>query len=157
MTDLMIQSLSPRNESFTHCVLDGYRTIVPRCARVGDAFVSELKHSKSDDLTLQSPPVPVAKPDIKSSRCDSPLHVSSSSAQKDDVPSTVFHKPKYYSDSETDLPVRTSHADRSCKKVSKDLSSDVQRYSNRHQVNLYDQVDPEDSIRDMITENDFYR
>lgn len=33
----------------------------------------------------------------------------------------------------------------------------VPRGSRRKRVSVYDRVDPEDSIRDMVSENDFYR
>jgi len=110
---------------------------------------SELKHSKSDDLVLQS------KADIQHTSYDSPINKTAYVMCEDDLVSTpVLPKARYYSDSETD-EVRSNSVDKAHRKISGDFS-DVQRISNLH-VGLYDRVDPEDSIRDMITENDFYR
>jgi len=114
---------------------------------------SELKHSKSDDLVLQSKAV--IPPDIHHTPYDSPITKTTYVMCEDDLVSTpVLPKARYYSDSETD-EVRSNSVDKAARKISGDFS-DVQRISNRH-VGLYDRVDPEDSIRDMITENDFYR
>lgn len=113
---------------------------------------SELKHSKSDDLVLQSKAI--IPPDIQHTPCDSPITKTGCVVYEDDfVSAPVLPKAKYFSDSETD-EVRSNSVDKA-RKISGDFS-DVQRISNRH-VGLYDRVDPEDSIRDMITENDFYR
>lgn len=66
--------------------------------------------------------------------------------------------PCYYSDSETD----EAQAEKSAKK---ELSCDLQRLAaataaaaaRQQRRGLYDRVDPEDSIRDLVSENDFYR
>jgi hypothetical protein len=126
---------------------------VPRYSRAGDSLGSELKHSKSDDLVLQS--TALIPPDNQHARCDSPIPKTACVVYEDDLVSThVLPKAKYFSDSETE-EVRSASVDKAPRKISSDLT-DVQRISNRH-VGLYDRVDPEDSIRDMITENDFYR
>ncbi|XP_069689560.1 uncharacterized protein [Periplaneta americana] len=154
MTDLLIQSVTSRGDTFPRSLLDGCRSsVVSRYSRSGDSLSSELKHSKSDDLVLQS--AAIIPPEIQHARCDSPIPKTACVVYEDDLVSThVLPKPKYFSDSETD-EVRSSCVDKPPRKVSGDFS-DVQRISNRH-MGLYDRVDPEDSIRDMITENDFYR
>ncbi|XP_049811935.1 uncharacterized protein LOC126259306 [Schistocerca nitens] len=157
MTELLIPApvTPPRGDTFTRRLLEGYRpSVVPRYNRSEDNFSTELKHSKSDDLVLQSPPLIQAE--IKQ-RCDSPIPKTASVVYEDDLVSThVLPKAKYFSDSEADVDFRPSPADRAARKASVELASDLQRCVSRH-VGLYDRVDPEDSIRDMITENDFYR
>ncbi|KAJ9584580.1 hypothetical protein L9F63_021078, partial [Diploptera punctata] len=154
MTDLLIQSVTSRGETFPRSLLDGCRSsVVARYSRSGsDSLGSELKHSKSDDLVLQSSPI---SPDIQHTRCDSTIPKTTCVVYEDDIVSThVLPKAKYFSDGETDDLV-SHNGEKPTRKVSGDFS-DVPRISNRH-VGLYDRVDPEDSIRDMITENDFYR
>ena len=148
MTDLLIQSVSSRGDTFPRRLLDGCRSsVVSRYSTGGDSLSLELKHSKSDDLVLQSKAV--IPPDIRHTPYDSPITKTACVMCEDVLVSTpVLPKARYFSDSETDEV-------RSNRKISGDFS-DVQRISNRH-VGLYDRVDPEDSIRDMITENDFYR
>ena len=154
MTDLLIQSVTSRGETFPRSILDNCRSsAVSRYNRAGDSLGSELKHSKSDDLVLQSSPI--IPPEIQHARCDSPIPKTACVVYEDDLVSThVLPKAKYFSDGETD-DVRSSSAEKPPRKVSGDFT-DMPRISNRH-VGLYDRVDPEDSIRDMITENDFYR
>ncbi|PSN54884.1 hypothetical protein C0J52_10272 [Blattella germanica] len=155
MTDLLIQSVTSRGDTFPRSLLDGCRSsVVSRYSRAGDSLGSELKHSKSDDLVLQS--APIIPPEIQHARCDSPIPKTACVVYEDDLVSThVLPKAKYFSDSETD-DVRSPGAEKPTRKVSGDYS-DVQRMSSARHVGLYDRVDPEDSIRDMITENDFYR
>lgn len=157
MTDLLIQSVSSRGESFPRALLDGCRPpSVPRYSRSGDRELgTELKHSKSDDLVLQSSSLP-SPPDIQHLRCDSPIPKTGCVVYEDDLASPhVLSKTKYFSDSEAEVDVRPNVSERS-RKISGDFSGEGHRSSSRH-VGLYDRVDPEDSIRDMITENDFYR
>ena len=148
MTDLLIQSVSSRGDTFPRRLLDGCRSsVVSRYSTGGDSLSSELKHSKSDDLVLQSKAV--IPPDICHTPYDSAITKTACVMCEDDLVSTpVLPKARYFSDSETDEV-------RSNSKISGDFS-DVHQISNRH-VGLCDRVDPEDSIRDMITENDFYR
>lgn len=154
MTDLLIPSVTSRGDTFPRRILDGCRSsVVNRYSRAGDSLGSELKHSKSDDLVLQS--AALISPDIQRARCDSSIPKTVCVVYEDDVVSThVLPKANHFSDNET-VEVRSASADKAPRKISGDFS-DVQRISNRH-VGLYDRVDPEDSIRDMITENDFYR
>jgi hypothetical protein len=154
MTDLLIQSVSSRGDTFPRRLLDGCRSsVVSRYSTGGDSLSSELKHSKSDELVLQSKAI--IPPDIQHTPYDSPITKTSCVMCEDDLVSApVLSKARYFSDSETD-EVRSNSVDKAPRKISGDFS-DVQRISSRH-VGLYDRVDPEDSIRDMITENDFYR
>lgn len=152
MTDLLIQSVTSRGDTFPRRLLDGCRSsVVSRYSRGGgDSFGSELKHSKSDDLVLQS--AAIIPQNIQHAPCDS--SITKVVYEDELVPTHVLPKAKYFSDSEAD-EVRPGNVDKAPRKISGDFS-DVQRISNRH-MGLYDRVDPEDSIRDMITENDFYR
>lgn len=154
MTDLLIQPVTSRGDTFPRRLLDGCRSsVVSRYGMPGDSLGSELKHSKSDDLVLQG--AALIQPDIQRARCDLSVPKTACVVYGDDVVSThVLPNGKYFSDNET-VEVRSASADKAPRKISGDFS-DVQRISNRH-VGLYDRVDPEDSIRDMITENDFYR
>nr|CAD7202475.1 unnamed protein product [Timema douglasi] len=153
MTNLLLQPSPSRGDTFPRSLIDSCRTsIVPRYGRSEDSVVNtEMKHSKSDDLVLQSSVGALVTPECHHARCDSPIPKTGSVVYEDDLVSTqyVLPKAKYFSDSEADSDTRPSILDKS-------FSSDSHRTSARH-VGLYDQVDPEDSIRDMITENDFYR
>lgn len=97
---------------------------------------TELKHSKSDDLILQGGPGPDT-PDE-----DLPRALSPDLPYEVVMPSSSRPKSSYFSDSEPDVSILGNR----CSKV-----------HTKHHVGLYDSVDPEDSIRDMVSENDFYR
>ncbi|XP_063235720.1 uncharacterized protein LOC134538377 [Bacillus rossius redtenbacheri] len=155
MTDLLVQSNSGLGDTFSQTLLDGCRSgIVHRYGRSENLNSGCLKHSKSDDLVLQSNVVPSER--HHHARCDSPVPKTSSVVYEDDlVSSPVPHKAKYFSDSETDNNTRPSLLDVTGRKHPSELP-EVHRSSSKY-VGLYDRVDPEDSIRDMITENDFYR
>ncbi|CAG2069095.1 unnamed protein product, partial [Timema podura] len=160
MTNLLMQPSQSRGDTFPRSLIDSCRTsIVPRYGRSEDSIVNtEMKHSKSDDLVLQSSGGALVTPECHHARCDSPIPKTGSVVYEDDLVSTqyVLPKAKYFSDSEADSDTRPSILDKPGRKISAEFSSDSHRTSARH-VGLYDQVDPEDSIRDMITENDFYR
>lgn len=142
MTDL----LSSRGESFHRGSLLG----LDNCRRFRppgpNLLNSELKHSKSDDLVLQSSPVESPIDEVQ----PRPLSPNLPFENKCTI-SSGRPKSSYFSDSEPDVTnIKVRNVPVNSSKVH---SSSV---SSRH-VGLYDNVDPEDSIRDMISENDFYR
>ncbi|KAK6629427.1 hypothetical protein RUM43_003244 [Polyplax serrata] len=143
MTDL----LSSHGESFHSgnlLALEScrrYRTTEPNILN------TELKHSKSDDLVLQGSPVesPVVENQPRPLSPNLPFEGGRC------IMSANRPKSTYFSDSEPDVNnIKVQSVPVNSSKVN---NSSV---SSRH-VGLYDNVDPEDSIRDMISENDFYR
>lgn len=170
MTDLLIQSPSnnsPGVESYRYGLREGCRS--PILARYTTNFeerthgygLSELKHSKSDDLFLQSAPATAAE--MHHGISDAALEIQKEACvvYEEDltVPQSVCPKslPVYYSDSETNNGAKCKQIEKPVLKITGDFGSDVpSRRSSRH-ITLYDRLDPEDSIRDIISENDFYR
>lgn len=139
MTDL----ISSHGENFHGSKLLG----LDGCRRFRSAeqniLNTELKHSKSDDLVLQSSP------------CESPSDEIQPRPLSPNLPFegrcvVAGGRPKsaYFSDSEPDVS--------NIKIKNFTVSSSKVNPAPRH-VGLYESVDPEDSIRDMISENDFYR
>jgi len=132
MTDCLIPSGSSQGAMLADTCRMRYR------AAEKSVLHTELKHSKSDDLVLQSGP--------ESEYYDNPLPLQR--ALSPDLPyegaqaGPVRPKSSYFSDSEPDI----SHIGTRCNKM----------HTTTHH-GLYDSVDPEESIRDMISENDFYR
>ncbi|XP_075228826.1 uncharacterized protein LOC142328733 [Lycorma delicatula] len=204
MTDLLIQNSPPRSEQFRGCgLMEGCRSpIVPRYSgfeeRPPGLGLCDLKHSKSDDLVLQS--APVSAPEMHHGISDVAIQIQkeacvvyeddlipappSSSSNHYGYNSAVVNNntsgnskclPVYYSDSETysehnkcssnssspsnSYPPHIPLVDKSVLKITGDFGPDVpiqSRRSSQH-IGLYDRLDPEDSIRDIISENDFYR
>ncbi|KAG8266383.1 hypothetical protein J6590_073886 [Homalodisca vitripennis] len=169
MTDLLIQTASsspPRSDSFRYGLLDGCRSpIIARYTgfedRPSGLGLSDLKHSKSDDLVLQS--APVAAPEMHHGISDAAIQIQKEACvvYEDDIsvlPSVLPKSlPVYYSDSETSNVTKCAPMEKSVLKITGDFGSDgPSRRSSRH-IGLYDRLDPEDSIRDIISENDFYR
>lgn len=136
MTECLAPSTSSRGDSFSRNTMVGLESCRPRYRAAEQSVLhSELKHSKSDDLVLQSGPGPETpeEPLTRALSPDLPYEV---------MPSSSRPKSSYFSDSEPDV----SNLGARCSKI----------HTSNH-VGLYDSVDPEDSIRDMISENDFYR
>lgn len=168
MTDLMIQTASnstARSDSYRYGLRDGCRSpIISRYTGFEDRQtlgLSDMKHSKSDDLVLQS--APAAAAEMHHGISDAALQIQKEACvvYDDDlaVPSSVLPKslPVYYSDSETSNVAKCSSLDKPVLKITGDFGSEsASRRSSRH-IGLYDRLDPEDSIRDIISENDFYR
>lgn len=142
MTDL----LSSHGESFHSSKL----LALDNCRRFRSTepniLNTELKHSKSDDLVLQSSPIESPVEEVKPRPLSPNLPFEGRCIMAGNRP-----KSTYFSDSEPDVNnIKVQSVPVNSSKVN---STSV---SSRH-VGLYDNVDPEDSIRDMISENDFYR
>lgn len=154
MTDLLIQSSSPPRDSYRYGLLEGCRS--PILARyTGFEALSDLKHSKSDDLVLQSAPCSAAE--MQHGISDAALQIQKEACvvyEEDLVPKSL---PVYYSDSEASASVSVGKCPGPLK-ITGDFGGEgpSSRRSSRH-IGLYDRLDPEDSIRDIISENDFYR
>lgn len=139
MTELLVS----RGDTFPRSLLDTYRQ-----SRASESFYCDLKTSKSDELVLQQG----AADDIhvpqdlhhghSENLLDSHLIESSGVVGKCLSPTEpdFLDKPEVC----TSLPPVAPSRDRE------------QRH-RRRKVTVYDRVDPEDSIRDIVTENDFYR
>lgn len=116
---------------------------------------SDLKHSRSDDLVLQS--APVNGPEMQHGISDAALQIQKDACvvYEDDV-SNGSAKPAISSPSNSESG-GAKYRDKSFLKLTGDFGNDVPNKRASQHVELYDKVDPEDSIRDIISENDFYR
>lgn len=129
MTDLIV----PRGDTFPRSFLDTYRA-----SRTSEQLYNDLTSSKSDELVLQnSSDIPLITPseihhghseNLLDTNCIVSTAPSASSPTKEDF---------LDKNTEAVLPSRGAH--------------------RRRGIPVYDRVDPEDSIRDIVTENDFYR
>lgn len=125
----MTELLVSRGDTFPRSFLDTYRS-----SRASEQFYNDLKSSKSDELVLQnSDDIPVVtQQEINHGHSENLLETSSTSNTcLSPTEGDFLDKPDVMI-----LP-RSSH--------------------NRRRPTGYDRVDPEDSIRDIVTENDFYR
>lgn len=157
-------SSSPRSDSYRYGLRDGCRSpIISRYTGFEDrqaVGLSDMKHSKSDDLVLQS--APAAAAEMHHGISDAALQIQKEACvvYEDDLAvSSSVSMPKslpvYYSDSETSS--KCSSMGKPVLKITGDFGSEsASRRSSRH-IGLYDRLDPEDSIKDIISENDFYR
>lgn len=98
-----------------------------RNSRSSDQYYSDLKSSKSDELVLQNPQDIPVSNEIQHGHSENLL--DSSNICMSPTEGDFLDKPDV-------LILPRSH---------------------RRKVPVYDRVDPEDSIRDIVTENDFYR
>lgn len=170
MTDLLIQSAAntpQRSDSYRCGLLDACRSpILGRYSAYEDRpkglGLCELKHSKSDDLVLQS--APASAPEMHHGISDAAMQIQKEACvvYEDDVvmPNHVLPKclPVYYSDSESPSTMKCAPVvEKTVLKITGDFGSDVQSRRSSQHIGLYDRLDPEDSIRDIISENDFYR
>ncbi|XP_018917917.1 uncharacterized protein [Bemisia tabaci] len=161
MTDLLYQSptsTTPRSDSFRCALLDVCRSpVLSRYSREDRANMgfSDLKHSRSDDLVLQS--APVNGPEMQHGISDAALQIQKDACvvYEDDV-SNGSAKPAISSPSNSESG-GAKYRDKSFLKLTGDFGNDVPNKRASQHVELYDKVDPEDSIRDIISENDFYR
>ncbi|GJQ84261.1 hypothetical protein Trydic_g2927 [Trypoxylus dichotomus] len=127
MTELLVS----RGDTFPRSFLDTYRS-----SRASEQFYNDLKSSKSDELVLQnSDDIPVVTTqEINHGHSESLLDAAASSSSNTCLSPTegdFLDKP--------DVAILPRH------------------HGNRRRPAGYDKVDPEDSIRDIVTENDFYR
>ncbi|KAK9500404.1 hypothetical protein O3M35_001678 [Rhynocoris fuscipes] len=163
MTDLMIHSSPSRSG---HCesvyrmgIREGCRSpVIGRYTGADERPVglglADLKHSKSDDLVLQS--APISPPEIQHGISEASLQIQREACvvyEDDLAPPNSTCLPVYFSDSET--AKRPSVLDKPPLKITGDFGSDIP--SKRNSQYIYDRIDPEDSIKDIISENDFYR
>lgn len=124
---------------------------------------NDMKQSKSDDFAMQNPAVSTSSTSAKSKSDNNSVVVngeishsasdsgfSASLALSAPVP-VLLPKSECFSECESENDVRFQMLD-----TSRLRGKDLQRKSSHH-VGIYDRVDPEDSIRDMITDNDFYK
>lgn len=126
----MTELLVSRGDTFPRSFLDTYRS-----SRASEQFYNDLKSSKSDELVLQNAddiPI-VTSQEINHGHSESLLDTSSTANSTCMSPTEgdFLDKP--------DVIVQRHH-----------------HHSHRRRP-AYDRVDPEDSIRDIVTENDFYR
>lgn len=153
----------PRGSAYHRNCLDEYRPPVSSKCNVSNG--PDMKHSKSDDLVVQSTNVVsslsasakiksdnhtngVGSSEISHSASDSGF--SASLALPAPVP-VLLPKSECFSECEPENDVRFQVLD-----ATRLRGKDLQRKPSHH-VGIYDRVDPEDSIRDMISDNDFYR
>uniref|UniRef100_A0A1B6CQR0 Uncharacterized protein n=1 Tax=Clastoptera arizonana TaxID=38151 RepID=A0A1B6CQR0_9HEMI len=167
MTDLLIQSASSASQSLNdsyHCrllddcrspILGHYSAYEERSKMLG---LCELKHSKSDDLILQS--APISAPEMYHGISDVTVQIQKEACvvyEDDLVVPLPQCLPGYYSDSEVSSSLKCPSAKKTVVKITGDFGSNLQTRRIGQHLGLYDRLDPEDSIRDMISENDFYR
>ncbi|XP_014259352.1 uncharacterized protein LOC106672366 isoform X2 [Cimex lectularius] len=160
MTDFMYQPSSPggHSDSFRLGLREGCRSpVIGRYTgvedRPGGLGLCDLKHSKSDDLMLQS--APINPPEIQHGISEASLQIQREACvvyEDDLAPSSL---PVYFSDSETLKSPPPTVMDKPPLKITGDFGSEVQ--SKRTSQYIHDRIDPEDSIKDIISENDFYR
>lgn len=133
MTELLVS----RGDTFPRSFLDTYRS-----SRASEQFYNDLKSSKSDELVLQnSDDIPVVTTqEINHGHSESLLDTTSSSSPPasnvclSPTEGDFLDKPDV-----VHLPRANHH------------------HHHRRRAAGYERVDPEDSIRDIVTENDFYR
>lgn len=152
----------PRGSAYHRNCLDEYRP--PVAARCSVSTSLDMKHSKSEDSVIVNASVQSTSASVKSksdstsngvmsgeiSHSASDSGFSASLALPAPVP-VLLPKSECFSECESENDVRFQVLD-----TARLRGKDVQRKGNHH-VGIYDRVDPEDSIRDMVTDNDFYR
>lgn len=145
MADIMVHSAdnSPRREVYRCGMLSP--VLGPRTTfRIN----GELKHSRSDDLILQG--APYTPPDMQHGISDAAFQIQKDACvvYDDDVTDHRMSIACY------DAPVVTSEPNPTpLLKLTGDFSSD----GANKRSSVVDRIDPEDSIGDIISQNDFYR
>uniref|UniRef100_A0A0A9Z1G4 Cingulin n=1 Tax=Lygus hesperus TaxID=30085 RepID=A0A0A9Z1G4_LYGHE len=158
MTDLLYGSSTPNSPTdggFRMVLRDGCRSpVIGRYSGVDQRPLGlglcDLKHSKSDDLVLQS--APISPPEIQHGISEASLQIQREACvvYEDDLgPGNL---PVYFSDSET---LKSPPPDKPPLKITGDFGDGMS--SKRSSQYIHDRIDPEDSIKDIISENDFYR
>lgn len=166
MTDLLIQTSPGSNEKFRGFLDICRSSVIPRYSlddkSPPQVSLGDLKHSKSDDLMLQSAPTS-SEPEMKHGISDATMEIQKDACvvYEEDIMQPMSslssnNLPSYYSDSETN--VKSPEEIKSVLKITGDFGSDApQSRRTSQRFSIYDKIDPEDSIRDIISENDFYR
>lgn len=158
MTEVIVSSRSNSCENFR---FDDFHP-KPRYIEDSPAIeFAELIHSRSDDLILQN--APLTEPIIQRGISDAAIQIQKDACvvYDDIVPSRNSKLLSlYYSDSETNsnTNLRDSECEPPMLKITgcfDDISCPSQRTSKC--IDSSDKIDPEHSIRDIISRNDFYR
>lgn len=145
MTDIMIHSAdnSPRREVYRCGMLSP--VLGPRSTF---RMNSELKHSRSDDLILQG--APYTPPDMQHGISDAAFQIQKDACvvYDDDVTDHRISMACY------DAPIVAQDSNPTpLLKLTGDFSSE----GANKRCSVIDRIDPEDSIGDIISQNDFYR
>ncbi|CAB0003720.1 unnamed protein product [Nesidiocoris tenuis] len=158
MTDLLYQSSTPNSPTdggFRMGIREGCRSpVIGRYTGIDERPLGlglcDLKHSKSDDLVLQS--APISPPEIQHGISEASLQIQREACvvYEDDLASGNL--PVYFSDSET--LKSPSIPEKPLLKITGDFGDGMS--SKRSSQYIHDRIDPEDSIKDIISENDFY-
>ncbi len=159
MADLIVSSRSGSCENFW---LKDYQTKPRYIEEMESVEFAELIHSKSDDLILQN--APLTEPQIHRGLSDAAIQIQKDACVIYDDNCLPSRNSKllsvYYSDSEmnTTCDENDSEAELPMLKITgcfDDIQCPINRYSKY--LDPSDKVDPEHSIRDIISKNDFYR
>lgn len=165
MTELLISSRSSSCENFWY-PKDGFQSLKPRYnfeENKSSSEYPELVHSKSDDLILQN--APLMEPEIHHGISDAAIQIQKDACvvYDDDIAPSRNSKllSLYYSDSEMN-----NHSSEKCDTEPEipvlkltgcfDDSECSSRRTSKY-IDVSDKVDPECSIRDIISKNDFYK
>jgi len=144
MADIMVHSAdnSPRREVYRCGMLSP--VLGPRTTF---RMNGELKHSRSDDLILQG--APYTPPDMQHGISDAAFQIQKDACvvYDDDVTDHRMSVACY------DSPVVPEPNSTPLLKLTGDFSSD----GANKRSSVIDRIDPEDSIGDIISQNDFYR
>lgn len=144
MADIMVHSAdnSPRREVFRCGMLSP--VLGPRNSF---RMNSELKHSRSDDLILQG--APYTPPDMQHGISDAALQIQKDACvvYDDEVTDHRMSVTSY------DSPIAQDLNPTPLLKLTGDFSTE----GVNKRCSVVDRIDPEDSIGDIISQNDFYR
>ena len=167
MTDLLISSRSNSCENFWYCSKDTFQPLIKPRYNFEESKHSpeypELVHSKSDDLILQN--APLMEPEIHHGISDAAIQIQKDACvvyDDDIVPSRNSKLLSLYcSDSEMNTissEKRDTEPEIPVLKLTGCFDdSECSSHRNSKYIDVSDKVDPECSIRDIISKNDFYK
>lgn len=166
MTDLLISSRSNSCENFWYCSKDSFQPLIKSRYNFDDnthpSEYSELVHSKSDDLILQN--APLMEPEIHHGISDAAIQIQKDACvvYDDDIVPSRNSKllSLYYSDSEMNAissDKRDAEPEIPVLKLTGCFDDSECSHRNSKYIDVSDKVDPECSIRDIISKNDFYK
>lgn len=146
MADIMVHSAdnSPRREVYRCGMLSP--VLGPRSTF---RMNSELKHSRSDDLILQG--APYTPPDMQHGISDAAFQIQKDACVVYDDDITDHRMSMNFHDSP--IVAQELNPTTPLLKLTGDFSSD----GANKRCSVIDRIDPEDSIGDIISQNDFYR